>query len=122
GSVEQYSQIKLPLDPQSFLNEQRMNGAAFRTRLGRDQIHSDHLLRQVVNIFRRAREFDAAALAAAARVDLRFDDHGQSQLFGGLFGLADRTRDPAARDLDLETAQQFLTLILVNLHRNASVI
>src|SRR5262249_40374188 len=122
GAVEQYPQIKLLLDPQSFLDEQRMNRSAFRTRLGRDQIHSDHLSRQVVNVFRRAREFDTAALAAPAGVDLRFDDHWQPQFFGGLLGLGDRTRNLPARDFDVETAQQFLTLILMNLHRNASVI
>jgi hypothetical protein len=88
----------------------------------RDQIHSDHLFGQVVNVFRRAREFDAAALAAPARVDLRFDDHWQSQFLGGLFGLGDRTRDPTARNFNVETAQQFLALILVNFHKNVSMI
>jgi hypothetical protein len=88
----------------------------------RDQIQSDHLLGNVVNVFHRAREFDAAALAAPARVDLRFDDYRQSQFLRGFFSLGDRSRNPAARNFDIKTAQQFLTLILVNLHKIVSMI
>src|SRR5215475_4562742 len=120
-AVEQQSQIELLFNFQTLFDEQRAHGAAFGTSLMRDQIHSDHLFGQVVNVFHRAREFDAAALAAPAGMDLRLDDHRQPQFLGGLFGLGDRTRDPAARDFDIETAQQFLTLILMNLHKNASV-
>src|SRR5262245_38343959 len=120
-AIEQHSQIELLFDFQTLFDEQRAHGAAFGTGLMRDQIHSDHLFGQVVNVFHRAREFDAASLAAPASMDLRFDDHRQPQFLGGLLSLGDRTRDPAARDLDVETAQQFLTLILVNLHKNASI-
>src|SRR5262245_14537311 len=119
-AVEQQSQIKLLFNFQPLFDEQRTHGAAFWTGLMRDQIHSDHLFGQVVNIFRRAREFDAAALTAPAGVDLRFDDHRQPQFLGGLFGLGDRTREHAARDFGLDTAWQLSTLLILNLHKNAS--
>src|SRR5262245_78613 len=120
-AVEQQSQIKLLFDLQPLFDEQGSHGAAFGTGLVRDQIHSDHPFSQVVNVFHSTREFDAAAFAAPARVDLRLDDYRQPQFLGGLLGLGDRTRDPAPRDLDVEAAQQFLTLILMNLHKNASI-
>src|SRR5262249_50589084 len=103
SAVEQHSQIELLFDFQTLFDEQRAHGGAFGTGLMRDQFHSDHLFGQVVNVFHRAREFAAASLAAPASVDLRFDDHRQPQFLGGLLSLGDRTRDPAARDLDVET-------------------
>ena len=40
----------------------------------RDERHADHLLRELLGLVGRLRQLDAAALAAAAGVDLRLDD------------------------------------------------
>ena len=64
-----------------------------------------------------SRQLDAAALAAAAGVDLRLDDPDRAaELLGGLDRLLDGEGRDAARHRHAELAQDFLALVLVNLH------
>ena len=65
----------------------------------------------------RLGELDAAALAAAAGVDLRLDDDdGGAEPLRGLLGLGRRLGQPALGHGDAVLAKQLLRLILVNVH------
>ena len=55
-------------------NQQPLNFLALGTGLVRDQVHPEHLGRQLAGFFRRLGYLDAATLAAAAGVDLCLDD------------------------------------------------
>ena len=94
-----------------------MNRAAFGAGLVGDQIHAKNLFGNVMNIFGSPSQFDAATFAASASVNLRFDDYGQAQFFRRCFSFGDSARHNAARHFDIETAQQFFPLILMNLHK-----
>ncbi len=61
-------------------------------------------------------DFDAAALAAPAGVNLRFDDHAAADLLGRRFRLIHRERNFAPRHRDSVLGQDRLGLILVNFH------
>ena len=70
-----------------------------------------------LDLVERARELDAAALAAAAGVDLRLDDPDRAaELLRRLDGLLHAEGRVAARHGHAELAQDFLALVLVNLH------
>jgi hypothetical protein len=72
---------------------------------------------EVAHLVDGARELDAAALAAAARVDLRLDDpHGTAQRLRRLHGLVDGERRDAARYRHAIAAEDFLALVFVDLH------
>src|SRR5436189_142259 len=53
-----------------------------------------------------------------ARMNLGFDDYGQAEFFGRFFSFGDRPRHAPARHFDVEAAQQFLRLILMDLHND----
>ena len=83
----------------------------------RDERHADHLLRQLSGFVGILRQLDAAAFAAAAGVDLRFDDDASAQLFGsGTRGVSIVGNDAARRRYTV-TTQDFFRLILVDFHR-----
>ncbi len=59
----------------------------------------------------------AAALAAATRMNLSLDDpHRAAERFCGLQGLVNRERGDAARNRHIVFAQDFLALILMDIH------
>ena len=57
-----------------FLDEHAADLPALRAGLMRDQRHADHLLGELLGLVGRFRQLDAAALAAAAGMDLRLHD------------------------------------------------
>ena len=73
-AIDQDAQIELALDLQAFLDEHASDLPALRAGLVRDERHPDHLFRQPLGFVGRFRQLDAAALAAAAGMDLRLHD------------------------------------------------
>ena len=75
GAVEGHAEVELVLDVQALLDEQALHLLALGAGLVRDQLHAEIALH---GLLRRRRvalaHLDAAALAAAAGVDLRLDD------------------------------------------------
>src|ERR1044071_674665 len=68
-------------------------------------------------------ELDAAALAAAARVNLRlYDDDTRAEPFGDGCRFGSVENDFAARNRDAEAREDGLGLILVNLHRRVGLL
>ena len=73
-AIEHDAEIQLARHLQAFFDEHARDDAPFGTGLMRDERHADHLARELLGLLRRLRELDAAALAAAAGVNLRLDD------------------------------------------------
>ena len=92
--------------------------------LVRDQVHAEDLLRGLARGGRALDHLHAAALAAAAGVDLRLDDDelvvglGDQRLRGRL-GLVDAEGRASLGDRDAELLEDLLGLVLVDLHRRA---
>jgi hypothetical protein len=116
-AVDDEADIQFLLDVGAFFDQQAVHLLAFRARLVRDQLHAEDLVRVFAHLLERLRDLHAAALAAATRVNLSLDDpHRATELFRHLDGLVHRERRLAARYRDSEFPQDFLTLVLVNLH------
>jgi phosphoribosylaminoimidazole carboxylase (NCAIR synthetase) len=85
--------------------------------LVRDELHAEDLVRIFANLFQRLCNLHAAALTTAASVNLSLDDPNRAaQLLRGLDRIVHREHGLAARDRDAELPQDFLSLVLVNLH------
>src|ERR671924_274802 len=63
----------------------------------------------------------ARASASSARQHLRLDDHLTAELPRGRAGLLRAGRQPPLRDRDPETREELLALVLVEIHRPASL-
>ncbi len=75
-AVEHDAEIEFAFDGQRLFDQQALHHAAFGPGLVRDQRHAEDLARDLGGLARQSlRDFDAAALAAAAGVDLRFHHH-----------------------------------------------
>ena len=91
---------------QAFLDQHAADLPAFGAGLVRDQRHADHLLRELLGFVGRPGELDAAALAAAAGVNLRLDDgHVAAEAPGGVDRFGRRERHLAARDGNAEARE-----------------
>ena len=82
----------------------------------RDQPHAQHLFRDLDGFRRVLGHLDAAAFAAPAGMNLRFDDHAAADFFRRRFRLIHRERNFAPRHRDFVLGQDRLGLILVNFH------
>src|SRR4029078_727051 len=84
GAVDQAGEVQLAGDLAAFLDIEAMDGPALRSGLRRDQRYAQHALALAPDILERAHHLDAAALAAAAGMDLGLDDIDRSaELLGG---------------------------------------
>ena len=117
--VENHAEIELPGDLEPFLDEDPAHDASFRAGLMGDERHAQDLLRERLGLVRLLRDFDAAALAAPAGVNLGLDDdRPASETARDSCGLFGRVGDFTARDRYAILRQDLLRLILVNLHRD----
>jgi hypothetical protein len=118
GAVEQQAQIELALHLQAFFDQHASDDAPLGPGLMRDQRHAEHLDCEVLGLVGRLGQLDAAALAAAAGVDLRLDDHDRAAETPCNFGgLGRREGHFAARHGDAVLGQNRFRLILVDFHR-----
>ena len=81
------------------------------------QLHPENGSGGVLGFVRRICELHAAALAATAGVNLRFDHHPSPELFRDLAGLFGRGGYLAGRHGDAVARQNALRLEFVNFHR-----
>ncbi|MNI27536.1 hypothetical protein D3C73_812740 [compost metagenome] len=117
GAVSDQRHVVFLLNVGAVFDVQATNLLAFRAGLVRDQLHAQDFRGQLAHVVQRARQLDATALAAAARVNLCLDDpHRSTQLFSGSHGLVDGKSGDPARHRDAKLLQQFLALILVDFH------
>src|SRR6185436_6530751 len=89
-----------------------------------DELHAEDLRRGLAGLFGRSGELDAAALAAAASMDLGFDDAAAAQFLADPRGFVRIGRHPSLGCRDSIPAQDLIGLIFMdlqyNLHRDVS--
>ena len=117
GPVGERGDVVLVPDVGAFFDQQPAHLLAHRAGLVRDQLHAQDLPGQLFDLVERARQLDAAALAATAGMDLRLDHpDGPTELLRCLGRLQHREGWVAARHWHAEVAKDVLALVLVNLH------
>ena len=72
-AIEHDAEVELARDGQRLFDQQALDLLALRAGLVRDQLHAQHLVGELGGLFGRLGHLHAAALAASAGVDLRFD-------------------------------------------------
>ena len=116
-AIEHDAQIQLARHLQPLFDQHAADDAAFGAGLVRDEGHADHVSRELDGLVRALRQLDAAALAAAARMNLRLDDdHRAAEALGDLAGFGGVGRDFAARHGHAVARQNRFCLILVDFH------
>jgi hypothetical protein len=115
--VDQHAEIQLAPDVGPVLDVDALDLLALRPGLRGDQPHAEHRLGRLLGLVDGLHHLDAAALAAAAGVDLRLDHPNRAaQLAGHVLRFLRGVGDDAARHRDAVFRQQALGLILVDVH------
>ena len=116
-AIEDDAEIQLALHLEAFFDQHAPDDAPFGTGLVRDERHADHRARQLLRVLRRLRELDAAALAAAARVDLRLhDDNAGAEALGDVDGICGSEGHLAAGHGHAVSRKDRFRLVLVDFH------
>jgi hypothetical protein len=79
--------------------------------------HAAHLLEELGGLVRGLGELHPAALAPAPGVDLGLDHAPAAVLLGDAAGFGGVPCHPAVRSRDVELPEQFLGLVLVDVHQ-----
>ena len=116
GAIENNAQVKLAFDRQSLFDQQTLHHSALRAGLMSDQSHAQHLFGNFGRFGGILGDLYAAALASAARMNLRLHNHAAADLLGRRFGLFHRVRHFSSRDRHAVFGEDRLRLILVNFH------
>jgi hypothetical protein len=118
--VEDNAEIKLSVDGSGLLDQQPLDFLPPRAGLARDQRHAENVFGVEFGLLARVGQLDAAALAAASGVNLRLDDDARGalgkELAGHCIGLFESVGHFAPGHGYAVLCQDFLRLILVNLH------
>jgi len=116
-AVEHVTEIKLAVERLGHLNVNPLNRLAFGTGLDGDQPLAEQARRRIADLVIGLAQLDAARLAARTGMDLRLDRPGPAaQLGRGVDRLIRAEGDGALGDRHAEARQQFLGLVLVNVH------
>ena len=125
-AVDDRAEVELARDVEPLLDVEAPHLLPLGARLVRDELHAEDLLGELARLGGAALgDLDAAALAAAAGVDLRLDDDDRAlgllgeALRGGL-RLVDREGGVPLGDGDAVAGEELLGLILVDFHVVAS--
>src|ERR1043165_4219490 len=87
----------------------------------RHELHAEHTPRDLLRFSSASREFDAAAFAATACMNLcLYHDYFTAELFSRVIRRFRRARHDSTRHRHTISSQQFFSLILMNLHATAS--
>jgi hypothetical protein len=120
--IESDAEVELLVDVESFFDEDLTHDPALGAGLVRDQGHAEHLPGQLGRLVGIFGEFDAAAFAAAAGVDLRLHHHAAAQLLRGLARLVRRFDNDSAWCRHAVAAKDLLRLIFMDFHGGARFI
>ena len=117
-AIDHHAEIEFARDVAAVFDEQASHLPAFRAGLVGHQRHAEHIVGELAHLLDRFGELDAAAFAAAACVNLRFDHPERTaQLLGRGLGFFGRVRDLAAQHADAVLLKERFRLIFVNIHR-----
>ena len=116
-AVEHVAEIKLAVERLGDLDIDALHRLALRPGLDRDQPLAEQVLRRVAHLVIGLAQLDAAGLAARAGMDLGLDRPVPTAKLGrGVDSLIGAEGDGALRHRHAEARQQFLGLILVDVH------
>ena len=116
-AVDQRRQIQFALNGRAIFNIKTLDQAARRAGLVGDQGHAQDILGFLLHVGDRLDHLDAAALAAAAGMNLGLHHPDRTaQLFGRLDRFFDRESGLAFGDRHAESGKHLFGLIFVNIH------
>src|SRR5690606_38678222 len=117
GAVDQEAQVELALDVAAFLDIEALDQLALGAGLVGHQGHAQHLAGLVLHVVQRLDDLDAAALAAAAGMNLGlYNPDGAAELAGDGHGLVGRKGDSAAGNGNAVFREQAFRLIFMDIH------
>jgi hypothetical protein len=127
GAVNQHGEIEFALDVGAVLDVETVDLLAFRASLRGDEVLAEHLLSEFLDVFLAEGEANAAlfagfrlhefAFAAAASVDLRFNDPERSgKCVDSFLDIVQRQDGHAVRDRRAERFQHGFGLVFVDVH------
>ncbi len=120
GAVDEERQIKLAGDGRVLDHIDAAHDAALRPGLRRDERLAQHAVGFGVQLLERLHELDAAALAASAGMDLRLHHKDvAAEILRLRGGVLCRRGDRALGHRRAVGLEQFLGLVLVNIHGNS---
>src|SRR6266704_2801849 len=119
-AIDEEAEIKFALDVEAFFDEQALDDAAGGAGLRSDQLHAENVAGEIGGLVGGTRQLHAACFAAAACVNLGFNDDDSDvrpqtvRRFARFFSGED---DFTARSGDAVARQDRLGLVFMNLHR-----
>jgi len=117
GAVGDHGHVIFLADVRAFFDVQAPHLLALGPGLVGLELHAQDLAGQVLHVVYRAGQLDATALAPPSGVDLGLDHaHRRAQFLSRFNRLLDGEGGVSARHGHAELAQDFLALVLVNLH------
>src|SRR5712692_2526311 len=122
GAKDEKAEIKFALDVEAFFDQQSLDDAAGGAGLRSDQLHAEKVAGDVGGFVGGTRQLHAAGFAAAAGVDLCFNDNEsdmRSKAVGRLTRFILGEDDFAAGSGDAITRENRLGLVFMNLHRDS---
>ena len=114
AAIERQREVVLPLDVRGELDPEPPDDVAA-------DVHAEDRFRMYLGLVGSGGELDAAGLAAPAGQHLGLDDDRSTELLGRLSRLGRRLGDAPIGDGDAEAAEELLALMLVEVHRAASL-
>src|ERR1700722_9651333 len=116
-AIDERRQIEFARDRRAVFDVETVHNASVRAGLVRNERHAQHALGFFANVIDRTDDFHAAALAAAARMNLGLHHpDGTAQLLGRGHRLIDGKGGKAAWHRYAKSAQDFFGLIFMDVH------
>ena len=121
SAVGDQRHIQFVLDVGAVFDVEATHFLAFGAGLVGLELHAQDFTGQALDVVNRLGHLDATALATATGVDLGLDNpHGAAQFLCGFNGLLHSESSDATGSGHAELTQDFLALVLVNLHEGLS--
>ena len=114
AAVERDREVVLALDVRRLLDPELADDMAV-------DVHPEDRLRVLGGLVRRARELDSTGFPAAARQHLGLDDDLRPELLSRRPSLVGSRGDATLRDGNPEAFEELLPLVLVEVHRRATL-
>ena len=120
GAISDRRYVIFFFDVGTVFDQESADFLTHRAGLVRDQLHAQNLTSKFLDIVNRACQLDPAPLATSTCMNLRFDNPNRAAEFlGGFDRLLNGECSNAARHWHTKLTQDFLALVLVNLHEGS---
>src|SRR5438552_4061785 len=115
-AIDHDSKVKLFADIESFLDKDLLHPPAFRSRLGRHQVHAKHPAGDFGRLVGRFRQLHSSAFSSSPRMNLSLHYDCSAYPLCNLPCFLFRVRDLTARNPHVIARQNLLGLVFVYLH------